>query len=78
MHDIHGWKLLEVYFHTQQTELLFDFRARSSDHFTEDYPEVEKTRAVIEDHLVNASLDGLPSFNMETLVHTYLGGLFLV
>ena len=37
-----------------------------------------RRRAGIEDHLVNDSPVGLPSSNVETLVHTYLGGLFLV
>jgi len=37
-----------------------------------------RSRAGIEDDLVNASPVGLPSSNVETLVHTYLGELFLV
>ena len=37
-----------------------------------------RRRAGIEDHLVNDSPVALPPSNMETLVHTYLGGLFLV
>ena len=36
-----------------------------------------RRRAGIEDDLVNASHVGLPSSNVETSVHTYLGGLFL-
>ena len=34
--------------------------------------------AGIEDDLVNASPVGLPSSNVETSLHTYLGELFLV
>ena len=37
-----------------------------------------RRRAGIEGHLVNASPVGLPPSNVETSVHTYLGGLFLV
>ena len=37
-----------------------------------------RRRVRIEDDLMNASLVGLPSSNVETSVHTYLGGLFLV
>ena len=37
-----------------------------------------RRRAGIEDHLVNDSPVALPPSNMDTLVHTYLGGLLLV
>ena len=56
----------------------FDFRARSNDQITEDCSEAERMHEGIEDHLVNASPVGLPTSNVETSVHTYLGGLFLV
>ena len=37
-----------------------------------------RRRVGIEDHLVSASPVGLPPSNVETSVHTYLGGMFLV
>ena len=61
----------------QQTTCHLDFPIKSYDHFTENCTEAQKTGEGIKD-LVNASLVGLPPSNMETSVHTYLGGLFVV
>ena len=71
-------KACQVYFHTQQTAHHFDFRARSNDQIIEDCSEGERMHEGIEDHLVNASPVGLPASNVETSVHNYLGGLFLL
>ena len=69
MHDIHGWKLLEVYFHTQQTELLFDFRARSYGKL------VETAQAVF---WLRENCTRLLQFSTKMTFHTQLGGMFLV
>ena len=36
MHNTHGWKSYQVYFHLQKTSCHLDFRGGSNDHLTED------------------------------------------